>query len=125
MTFFHSIFQRLEVTSSRPSEIPTNDDVEAYKTHHSNSSAGTQVDRNRWVDNRSSLNPQGMLVIHQNGVARREESAVKTSTINQHYFEGNKVNGDLKKFPGTQSGGDSAGPSQYSTPSSRSLSPNR
>ncbi|XP_064935386.1 uncharacterized protein LOC135587674 isoform X1 [Musa acuminata AAA Group] len=116
---------RLEVTSSRPSEIPTNDDVEAYKTHHSNSSAGTQVDRNRWVDNRSSLNPQGMLVIHQNGVARREESSVKTSTINQHYFEGNKVNGDLKKFPGTQSGGDSAGPSQYSTPSSRSLSPNR
>ncbi|URE34382.1 hypothetical protein MUK42_06219 [Musa troglodytarum] len=116
---------KLEATSSRPSEIPTNDHVEAYKTHYSNSSAGTQVDRNRWVDNRSSLNPQGMVVIHQNGVARREESSVKTSTINQHYFESNKVNGDFKKFPGTQSGGDSAGPSQYSTPSSRSLSPSR
>ncbi|WOK93497.1 hypothetical protein Cni_G02195 [Canna indica] len=122
---------RLDAISLRPSDLSTNDHMEAYKTHHSNSSAGNEADKSRWVENNlsynphSSYNPQGMLVIHQNGVAGREGPFLETGTTNQHFYENNKANGDLKKNPGIQSGLDSAGPSQYSTPSSRSLSPSR
>ncbi|KAG6493703.1 hypothetical protein ZIOFF_048697 [Zingiber officinale] len=114
---------RSEVKSLRP-EVPTNDQVDSYKTSYSNYSAGHEAER-RWLENHSPLNPQAMLVLHQNGVAGTEESNLDSGTVNQHTYGGNKVNDDLKKFPGVHSGLDSAGPSQYSTPSSRSLSPSR
>ncbi|XP_042383840.1 uncharacterized protein LOC121975963 isoform X2 [Zingiber officinale] len=113
---------RLEVKSLRP-EIPTNDQVDAYKISNSNSPAGHEAER-RWIENHSPLNPQAM-VLHQNGVVGREETHLESVTANQHTYGSNKVNGDLRKFPGVHSALGSAGPSQYSTPSSRSLSPSR
>ncbi|KAG6511590.1 hypothetical protein ZIOFF_029663 [Zingiber officinale] len=114
--------KRLEVKSLRP-EIPTNDQVDAYKISNSNSPAGHEAER-RWIENHSPLNPQAM-VLHQNGVVGREETHLESVTANQHTYGSNKVNGDLRKFPGVHSALGSAGPSQYSTPSSRSLSPSR
>ncbi|XP_074569729.1 uncharacterized protein LOC141826386 isoform X3 [Curcuma longa] len=101
---------RSEIKSLRSSEISANDHLDAYKTSYSNSSAGHEAER-RWVENHSPLNPQGMLVLHQNGVAGREERHGESGTASQQYLE-NKVKGDLRKIP-----------SQYSIPSSQSLSP--
>ncbi|XP_074579917.1 uncharacterized protein LOC141836348 isoform X2 [Curcuma longa] len=114
---------RLDIKSLRP-EIPSNDEVDAYKISNSNSPAGHEAER-RWVENNFPLNPQAMVVLHQHGVAGREETHLESVTANQHTYWSNKVNGDLRKFPGVHSALDSAGPSQYPTPSSRSLSPSR
>ncbi|XP_008782442.2 uncharacterized protein LOC103701978 [Phoenix dactylifera] len=118
---------RSEATSLRPSSDALRDDhsVDPYKHHHSNSPAGNEVDRTRWVEIGSSLNPQGTLVIHQNGIPESEEPPLQKSTVNPHYSESRKVNGTLKNFPGTQSGAETAGLSQFSMPSSTSFSPSR
>ncbi|XP_010936740.1 uncharacterized protein [Elaeis guineensis] len=118
---------RLETASLRPSSDALRDDhfVDPYKHHHSNSPAGNEVDRTRWVDIGSSLNPQGTLVIHQNGIPESEGPPLQKSTVNPRYSESSKVNGTLKSFHGTQSGAETTGLSQLSMPSSTSLSPSR
>ncbi|XP_065037332.1 uncharacterized protein LOC135672831 isoform X2 [Musa acuminata AAA Group] len=131
-TLIHISFQvyhpksllRSNATSLKPSEVSTNDHVEGYEPHHSNSSSGNEAERNKWMDNHSSLNSQGILLIHQNGFSGREEPFVETSTNNQQ-LGSNKVNGDLKKIPLVRFGVEGAGPSQDSTPSSRSISPSK
>lgn len=110
--------------SLKPSEVSTNDHVEGYEPHHSNSSSGNEAERNKWMDNHSSLTSQGILLIHQNGFSGREVPFVETSTNNQQ-LGSNKVNGDLKKIPLVRFGVEGAGPSQDSTPSSRSISPSK
>ncbi|KAJ8498645.1 hypothetical protein OPV22_009197 [Ensete ventricosum] len=115
---------RSNAMSLKPSEISTNDHVEGYKTHHSNSSSGNEAERNKWMDNHSSLNSQGILLIHQNGFSGREEPFIETSTNNRQ-LGSNKVNHHHKKISLVQFGVEGAGPSQDSTPSSRSLSPSK
>ncbi|XP_042450705.1 uncharacterized protein LOC122035366 isoform X3 [Zingiber officinale] len=113
---------RSEIKSLRSSEMSANDHLDAYKTSYSNSSVEHEAER-RWVENHSPLNPQDMLVLHQNGVAGREEHHGESGTASQQYFE-NKVKGDLRKIPGVNSSY-CASSSQYSIPSSQSLSPSR
>lgn len=120
-------WQRSETASLRPSSDALRDDhsVDPYKHHHSNSPEGNEVDRTGWVDISSSLNPQPTLVIHQNGNPESEEPPLEKSTVNPRYSESSKVNGTLNNLPGSQSGAETAGLSQFSMPSSTSLSPSR
>ncbi|XP_042497945.1 uncharacterized protein LOC122076612 [Macadamia integrifolia] len=96
-----------------------------YRPHQSVSPVENQEDRHRWMDNTSSLGPHGTLVLNQNTVPKNEDPAIQTRSESRHYSEGNKVNGTLKVFSGAQAAGDSAGFSQFSSPSSRSFSPTR
>lgn len=50
-------------------------------------------------------------------------SSLQTHAENQYHSENNKVNGVLKALPSGQAGVDNVGLSQFSSPSSRSLSP--
>ncbi|THU64163.1 hypothetical protein C4D60_Mb01t23580 [Musa balbisiana] len=82
-TLIHISFQRSNAMSLKPSEVSTNDHVEGYEPHHSNSSSGNEAERNKWMDTHSSLTSQ------------------------------------------VRFGVEGAGPSQDSTPSSRSISPSK
>ncbi|XP_020097297.1 uncharacterized protein LOC109716331 isoform X2 [Ananas comosus] len=114
---------KLEATSFRPSANVIRDDhtVEPRKAHVSNSPISNEADRSRWLDNGPSVNPQGTLV----RVPESDEPSLQTSAGNPHYSESNRMNGTLKKLHGGLATVESAGPSQRSTPSSRSLSPTR
>ncbi|XP_042498211.1 uncharacterized protein LOC122076761 isoform X2 [Macadamia integrifolia] len=90
----------------------------SYKQHQSVSSVGNQEDRVRWMDNATSLDPLGTLVIHQNTVPKNKDPAMLTQSESQYYSDGNKVNGNSKVLSGAQGAGDSAGFSQLSSPSS-------
>lgn len=96
-----------------------------YKTYISNIPGGNKTERVRLMENNSAVNPHDMLVFHQNGTSEIDNHVSQTSTMNQQYPKSTKVNGTLKVSPGVQIGVDSAGVSQRSTPSSRSLSPTR
>jgi len=119
--------QKLETMSRRPSADVMRDAhaMGAYRVHISNIPGGNEAESIGWMENNSSMNPQGSLVIHQNGTPEIDNSVLQTSTGNQHYSESTKMNGSLKVSPGVQTGVDGGGVSQLSTPSSRSLSPIR
>lgn len=72
----------------------------------------------------SSVNPQSTLIHHQNGSFESREPLTQES-LKQKYLDSPQANGALKRSLGDQTAVDSGGPSQFSTPSSRSLSPNR
>ncbi|OVA07595.1 hypothetical protein BVC80_8965g25 [Macleaya cordata] len=95
----------------------------AYKPQQSDPSFGNQEDRLRWTDNATVLDSQGTLVLQQNVMPRNENPALRTCAEGQHYTQVNKVNGAVKVLPCGQAAADNF--SQLSSPSSRSLSPNR
>ncbi|XP_066314051.1 uncharacterized protein [Miscanthus floridulus] len=72
----------------------------------------------------SSLNPQSTLIHRQNGSFESREPLTQES-LKQKYLDSPQANGAFKRSLGEQTAVDSGGPSQFSTPSSRSLSPNR
>lgn len=94
-----------------------------FRPHQSLYSVGSQEDRFRWKDDSHMADQKGTLVIH-NLMQKREDSTSHNHAENMHYMENNE-NGTLKVYPGRQAGGDNAGVSQFSSPSSRSISPSR
>ncbi|KAL6010984.1 hypothetical protein ACLOJK_001428 [Asimina triloba] len=94
-----------------------------YKTDSLLSSVVSE-ERTRWADQNSSLDPRGTLVIHQNLLPKTEDPVLENHVDSQHYNK-SKVDGTLKGLPGGQTGVDNAGISQFSSPSSRSISPSR
>lgn len=95
-----------------------------FRTHQSIYSVGSQEDRYRWKDDSRVVDQKGTLVVHQNLMQKREDSASQNHEENMHYME-NNVNGTLNVYPGGHAGGDNTGVSQFSSPSSRSISPSR
>ncbi|KAL5725165.1 hypothetical protein ACHQM5_008339 [Ranunculus cassubicifolius] len=94
------------------------------RVHQSFSTASSQEDRFRWRDDSSLVGKRGTLVVHQNLVRNSEDPSLHTREENQHYAE-NNVNGPLKDFSGGHPVVDNTGVSQFSSPSSRSISPSR
>lgn len=118
---------KLEGTPLRPSSDVLRDEhtMGPHKNHLSILQVGNEADRNRWMDNGSSGNAQRTLVIHQNGMPQGDDPSLRSSTGNQQFSDSSKVNGNVKIISGPQTGVDTAGLSQFSSPSSRSLSPSR
>ncbi|KAF5194299.1 transmembrane protein [Thalictrum thalictroides] len=92
-------------------------------SHQTYSAAGSQEDRFRWKDDTPLVDRRGTLVVHQN--AKNVVPSIRNHEESQHYSENNNVNGPLKVFTGGQAGVDNTGVSQFSSPSSRSISPSR
>jgi len=97
------------------------------------SSSGVGQDRNsvankmdvaKSFDNGSSINPQISSIYPQNGSFGSREHLIQES-MKQKYVDSPQANGAFKRSLGEQTPVDNGGPSQFSTPSSRSLSPNR
>lgn len=117
----------LESTSGRPAAdvLRSVHSMGPYKTHISNIPGGNEAEKVRWMDTNPSLNHHGTLSIPQNGAPELDNPVLGTSTENPRYSESIEANGSLKVFTGMQTGVDSAGVSQLSTPSSTPLSPTR
>ncbi|EES02635.1 hypothetical protein BDA96_03G107200 [Sorghum bicolor] len=79
---------------------------------------------NKMDGSNSSVNPQSSLIHRQNGSFESREPLTQES-LKQKYIDSPQANGAFKRSLGEQTAVDSGGPSQFSTPSSRSLSPNR
>lgn len=79
---------------------------------------------NKMDGSSSSVNPQSTLIHPQNGCCESREHLIDESS-KQKYLDSPQANGAFKRSLGEQTAVDSGGPSQFSTPSSRSLSPNR
>ncbi|XP_066305953.1 uncharacterized protein [Miscanthus floridulus] len=79
---------------------------------------------NKMDGSSSSVNPQSTLILRQNGSFESREPLTQES-LKQKYLDSPQANGAFKRSLGEQTAVDSGGPSQFSTPSSRSLSPNR
>ncbi|KAK1268624.1 hypothetical protein QJS04_geneDACA005003 [Acorus gramineus] len=95
----------------------------SYGTHRSASPVGNKAGRVRWMDPAFQQDPQGALVIHQNGMPENEEPSLQPTSGSWHYPENGKMGGPLKPFPGGQSSMDNVGFSQFPGPSSRPLPP--
>lgn len=89
-----------------------------YEAHATNFSVGNETDKVKLMDHGSSTNPDG-LIISRDGIRGSDGTFLESNVRNHQYPEGIKVNGNLKVATGLQSGLDSAGHSQFSTPSSR------
>ncbi|OEL25808.1 hypothetical protein BAE44_0013172 [Dichanthelium oligosanthes] len=75
-------------------------------------------------DNGTSINPQSTSIHHQNGSFESGEHLIQES-MKQKYLDSSQANGAFKRSSREQNAVDNGGLSQFSTPSSRSLSPNR
>ncbi|XP_047054957.1 uncharacterized protein LOC124661144 [Lolium rigidum] len=73
----------------------------------------------------SSTNAQGTSILHQNGISGSGGEPQMHERINQNYPDSGQANGAFRRSSGEPAAADSGGPSQFSTPSSRSLSPTR
>ncbi|RLM93230.1 uncharacterized protein C2845_PM08G07470 [Panicum miliaceum] len=87
-------------------------------------SVANKMDGSKSFDNGSSINPQITSIYPQNGSFGRREHLIQES-MKQKYVDSPQANGAFKRSLGEQTPVDNGGPSQFSTPSSRSLSPNR
>lgn len=118
---------KLESVSRRDSADDLRDEqsIGTYKAHTTNFSVGNEADKVKLMDNGSSLNSDDTSVVPSDVIRGSDGPSLQTNSINHQYSEAIKVNGNLKISVGLQSGLDSAGHSQFSTPSSRSLSPSR
>ncbi|WVZ71919.1 hypothetical protein U9M48_020448 [Paspalum notatum var. saurae] len=87
-------------------------------------SVANKIDGSKALDNGSLVNPQSTSIHHQNGSFESREPLIQES-LKQKYLDSPQANGAFKRSPGEQTAVESGGPSQFSTPSSRSLSPNR
>ncbi|KAI0491746.1 hypothetical protein KFK09_026006 [Dendrobium nobile] len=95
-----------------------------YEAHATNYSVGNEADKVKLMNHGPSTNSDG-LVIPRDGIRGSDGPFLRPNSRNHQYSEGIKVNGNLKVSAGLQGGPDSAGQSQFSTPSSRSISPSR
>lgn len=87
-------------------------------------SVANKINGSNPLDNGSLLNPQSTSIHHQNASFETREPLIHES-LKQKYLDSPKANGASKRSLGEHTAIDSGGPSQFSTPSSRSLSPNR
>ncbi|RLN21923.1 uncharacterized protein C2845_PM07G04180 [Panicum miliaceum] len=87
-------------------------------------SVANKMDGSKSFDNASSINPQITSIYPQNGSFESREHLIQES-MKQKYVDSPQANGAPKRSLGEQTPADNGGPSQFSTPSSRSLSPNR
>ncbi|CAO2161827.1 unnamed protein product [Urochloa humidicola] len=87
-------------------------------------SVANKIDGSKSLDNGSSTNPQTTSFYPQNGNFGSGEHLTQES-MKEKYLDSSQVNGAFKRSLGDQTAVDNGGPSQFSTPSSRSLSPNR
>jgi len=87
-------------------------------------SVANKMDGAKSFDNGSSINPQISSIYPQNGSFGSREHLIQES-MKQKYVDSPQANGAFKRSLGEQTPVDNGGPSQFSTPSSRSLSPNR
>ncbi|KAK8452183.1 hypothetical protein SEVIR_5G071300v4 [Setaria viridis] len=87
-------------------------------------SVANKMDGPKSFDNGFSINPQTTSIYPQNGSFGSGEHLTQES-MKQKYLDSPQVNGGFKRSLGEQTAVDNGGPSQFSTPSSRSLSPNR
>ncbi|PUZ57659.1 hypothetical protein GQ55_5G447600 [Panicum hallii var. hallii] len=87
-------------------------------------SVANKMDGSKSFDNGSSINPQITSIYPQNGSFGSREHLIQES-MKQKYVDSPQANGAFKRSLGEQTPVDNGGPSQFSTPSSRSLSPNR
>ncbi|KAF8723972.1 hypothetical protein HU200_020975 [Digitaria exilis] len=83
-------------------------------------SVANKPDGSRSFDNGSSINLQ----YPQNGSFGNGEHLTQES-MKQKYIDSPQTNGAFKNLLGEQTAVDNSGPSQFSSPSSRSISPNR
>jgi hypothetical protein len=86
-------------------------------------SVANKMDGSKSFDNGFSINSQTTSVYPQNGSFGSGDHLTQES-MKQKYIDSPQVNG-FKRSLGEQTAVDNGGPSQFSTPSSRSLSPNR
>ncbi|CAA6665574.1 unnamed protein product [Spirodela intermedia] len=118
------------ITSVRSSSGATRDNhlQESSMTNLSSLPFGNGDDRMRWMDNGSSSKQQGKqqgtIIIDHNRTDSHEDPFLQINVV-KHYLSDNKANGNTKIFPGSQTGVDNAVASQFSSPSSRSISPSR
>jgi len=87
-------------------------------------SVANKMDGTKSFENGSSINPQITSIYPQNGSFGSREHLIQ-ETMKQKYVDSPQANGAFKRSLGEQTPVDNGGPSQFSTPSSRSLSPNR
>ncbi|PIA40522.1 hypothetical protein AQUCO_02500318v1 [Aquilegia coerulea] len=115
-----------DFSTDRLSQLDASRDEHIHgPSHQTYSAAGSQEDRFRWRDGTPLVDRRGTLVVHQNVTHKNVDPSIRNREENQNYSENNNVNGPLKVFPGRQAGVDNTGVSQFSSPSSRSISPRR
>ncbi|KAM0857903.1 hypothetical protein ACQ4PT_048148 [Festuca glaucescens] len=86
-------------------------------------SLANKMDGSKFSDCASSTNPQGTSILHQNGISGSGGEPQMHDQINQNYPDSGQANGAFRRSSGEPAAVDNGGPSQFSTPSSRSLSP--
>ncbi|TVU18437.1 hypothetical protein EJB05_34538 [Eragrostis curvula] len=103
-------------------DIDQDRNLETHISTFSSAPLGNKDDASKWFSTASSPPvPQNTLSSHQNGVGE----PMFQDAMKHKYLETSQANGIPRKFSGDQSAGETAVPSQLSTPSSRSLSPAR
>ncbi|KAK1661443.1 hypothetical protein QYE76_049602 [Lolium multiflorum] len=88
-------------------------------------SVANKMDGSNFSDRASSTNPQGASILRQNGMSGSGGEPQMHDRTNQNYPDSGQANGAFRRSSGELAAADSGGPSQFSTPSSRSLSPTR
>ncbi|XP_050237101.1 uncharacterized protein LOC126686868 isoform X2 [Mercurialis annua] len=94
-----------------------------YKVRQSASSVGDLEDKVTSISTTAAVDPPSSLVLHQDSRYNNEDPSIK-SRMESHSIS-SKINGTLKVLPGSQTPVDTAGFSQFSSPSTTSLSPRR
>ncbi|CAM0879390.1 unnamed protein product [Alopecurus aequalis] len=89
-------------------------------------SVANKMDGSKSFDSNSSTNPQSTSVLHQNGtLGSGGEPQMHLERLKQNYHDSGHANGAFRRSSGEPAAMDNGGPSQFSTPSSHSLSPAR
>ncbi|KAM0927417.1 hypothetical protein ACQ4PT_002863 [Festuca glaucescens] len=88
-------------------------------------SVANKMDGSKFSDCASSTNPQGTSILHQNGISGSGGEPQMHERMNHKYPDSGQANGAFRRSSGEPAAVDNGGRSQFSTPSSRSLSPTR
>lgn len=89
-----------------------------------NNSVFNKMDDSKSLDNGSSTNLQSTSTHHHNGGFISGDPLIQEK-MKQKYHDGVQVDGAFKRLSREHTAVENGGPSQFSTPSSRSLSPTR
>uniref|UniRef100_A0ACD5VF53 Uncharacterized protein n=1 Tax=Avena sativa TaxID=4498 RepID=A0ACD5VF53_AVESA len=84
-----------------------------------------KMDGSKFIDSPSSINPQSTSVLHQNGNFGSGGEPQAHELRKHHYADNGQPNGAFRRSSGEPAAVDNGGTSQFSTPSSRSVSPAR
>jgi hypothetical protein len=85
----------------------------------------SKMDGSKFIDSASSMNPQSTSVLHQNGNFGSGGEPQAHELRKHHYADNGQANGAFRRSSGEPAAVDNGGTSQFSTPSSRSVSPAR